>query len=69
MKRTTPKAPDAGPLRNATMLTTVTREEHVRALEYLAGDGASGILNLGTGKGHTVKEVVATIERVIRRVS
>jgi UDP-glucose 4-epimerase len=37
----------------------------VLALEYLAGGGASGILNLGAGKGHTVKEVVATIERVI----
>jgi UDP-glucose-4-epimerase GalE len=42
-------------------------EAHVLALEYLAGGGASGILNLGTGKGHTVKEVVATIERVIGR--
>ena len=40
---------------------------HVLALEYLAGGGASGFLNLGTGKGHTVKEVVTTIERVIGR--
>jgi UDP-glucose-4-epimerase GalE len=40
-------------------------EAHMLALEYLAGGGASGILNLGSGKGHTVKEVVTTIERVI----
>ncbi len=42
-------------------------EAHVLALEHLAGGGASAILNLGTGKGHTVKEVVTTIERVIGR--
>ena len=42
-------------------------EAHVLALEYLARGGESGILNLGTGKGHTVKEVVTTIERVIGR--
>ncbi|MBZ5629966.1 MAG: UDP-glucose 4-epimerase GalE [Acidobacteriia bacterium] len=42
-------------------------EAHVLALEHLAAGGASNILNLGTGKGHTVKEVVTTIERVIGR--
>ncbi|MGZ4835891.1 MAG: UDP-glucose 4-epimerase GalE [Terriglobales bacterium] len=42
-------------------------EAHVLALEHLAHGGASGILNLGTGQGHTVKEVVTTIERVIGR--
>jgi UDP-glucose-4-epimerase GalE len=42
-------------------------EAHVLALEYLAAGGQSEILNLGTGKGHTVKEVVTTIERVLGR--
>ncbi|MGZ4823177.1 MAG: UDP-glucose 4-epimerase GalE [Terriglobales bacterium] len=42
-------------------------EAHVLALEHLAHGGASGILNLGTGQGHMVKEVVTTIERVIGR--
>ena len=42
-------------------------EAHVLALEHLAGGGESNILNLGTGKGHTVREVVSTIERVIGR--
>ena len=39
-------------------------EAHVAALEYLAGGGASTALNLGTGVGHSVNEVVATIEAV-----
>ena len=42
-------------------------EAHVLALEHLAGGGESTILNLGTGRGHSVKEVVSTIERVIGR--
>ena len=42
-------------------------EAHVLALEHLVGGGESNILNLGTGKGHTVREVVSTIERVIGR--
>jgi UDP-glucose-4-epimerase GalE len=42
-------------------------DSHVLALEYLAGGGGCGILNLGTGQGHTVKEVLATIEQVIGR--
>jgi UDP-arabinose 4-epimerase len=42
-------------------------DAHVLALEYLAGGGASGILNLGTGKRHTVMEVIKAIEGVIGR--
>ena len=42
-------------------------DAHVLALEYLTRGGGSEILNLGTGKGHTVKEVVTTIEHVIGR--
>ena len=39
-------------------------EAHVAALEYLAGGGASTALNLGTGVGHSVSEVVAMVEEV-----
>jgi UDP-glucose-4-epimerase GalE len=39
-------------------------DAHVRAIEKLAGGGASMQLNLGTGEGFTVKEVVAAVERV-----
>jgi UDP-glucose-4-epimerase GalE len=42
-------------------------EAHVLALEHLAGGGQSNILNLGTGQGHTVREVVGAIEQVVGR--
>lgn len=38
-------------------------EAHVLGLEYLE-TGSSTALNLGTGKGHSVREVISTIERV-----
>lgn len=40
---------------------------HVRALAYLDGGGASGSFNLGTGRGHSVLEVVAAVERIGER--
>lgn len=39
-------------------------EAHVRALDYLLAGGASMALNLGTGAGHSVREVVRATERV-----
>lgn len=35
---------------------------HVRAVSYLCDDGISQAFNLGTGKGTTVKEIVAAVE-------
>ncbi len=40
---------------------------HVQGLKYLSGGGASRILNLGIGKGFSVKEVLQTIENVCHR--
>ncbi len=40
---------------------------HVRALQYLSAGGASTTLNLGTGRGHSVREVVAAVERISGR--
>jgi UDP-glucose-4-epimerase GalE len=37
---------------------------HVRALEYLARGGESVALNLGTGTGHSVREVIAAVGRM-----
>src|SRR5205085_8722183 len=37
---------------------------HILGLDYLRQGGASTAFNLGTGKGHSVKEVVSTIETV-----
>ena len=39
-------------------------DAHVRAIEYLAAGGPSVALNLGTGMGHSVKQVLAEVERV-----
>jgi UDP-arabinose 4-epimerase len=42
-------------------------DAHVKALEYLEGGGDTTVLNLGTGVGSSVFEVLATAERVIGR--
>ncbi len=39
-------------------------DAHVRALEYLAAGGATTELNLGTGEGHSVREVVAAVGKL-----
>lgn len=39
-------------------------EAHVLGLRYLLDGGESTALNLGTGCGHSVREVVAAVERV-----
>lgn len=42
-------------------------EAHVLALDYLCSNGPSLGLNLGTGTGHSVKEVIDSVERVSGR--
>ncbi len=42
-------------------------DAHVRALEGLLAGGTGGAFNLGTGAGHSVREVIRVIERVIGR--
>ena len=42
-------------------------DAHVRAVEYLLRGGDSVALNLGTGTGTTVKELLSTIETVSNR--
>jgi UDP-glucose-4-epimerase GalE len=37
---------------------------HIAALEYLIKKGASRAFNLGTGHGHSVREVLRTVEQV-----
>jgi UDP-glucose 4-epimerase len=39
-------------------------EAHMRALDHLADGGISTTLNLGTGTGSSVREVIAMVERV-----
>jgi UDP-arabinose 4-epimerase len=42
-------------------------DAHVRALDYLLADGVSTAVNLGTGRGHSVREVIAAVERATGR--
>jgi UDP-glucose-4-epimerase GalE len=42
-------------------------EAHVRALEYLLDGRPSIALNLGTGRGHSVRQVLAAVERATGR--
>lgn len=39
-------------------------EAHVLAVEYLIDGGPSNVFNVGTGTGHSVKEVLQAVERV-----
>jgi UDP-glucose-4-epimerase GalE len=42
-------------------------EAHVRALDYLLRGGDSRAMNLGTGRGHSVREVIAAAQRAAAR--
>jgi UDP-glucose 4-epimerase len=42
-------------------------DAHTRAIEHLMKHGASHALNLGTGHGTTVKELLAAVRRVVGR--
>jgi len=39
---------------------------HINALDYLRGGGASTTLNCGYGHGYSVREVIASVERLAR---
>ncbi len=42
-------------------------EAHIYAVERLLNGGASDVFNVGTGLGHSVKEVLAAVEKVTGR--
>jgi len=42
-------------------------EAHIKALDHLGRAGECGVLNLGTGKGRSVREVVRVVEEVTGR--
>jgi UDP-glucose-4-epimerase GalE len=43
-------------------------EAHILAVEYLLKGGRSDSFNLGTGRGHSVKEVLSAVQRVSGRM-
>ena len=58
--------PDGTAIRDYVHVTDLA-DAHLAAVEYLEGGGASTAVNLGTGRGHSVREVIETIERVSGR--
>ena len=55
--------PDGTAVRDYIHVTDLA-DAHVRALAFLEHGGASAALNLGTGQGHSVRDVIAMVERV-----
>ncbi len=58
--------PDGTAIRDYLHVTDLG-EAHVAALRYLRDGGGSTAFNLGTGRGHSVREVIAMVERVSGR--
>src|SRR5437764_7301058 len=55
--------PDGTAIRDYIHVTDLAHA-HVAALRYLLKNGESTCLNLGTGKGHSVREIIVAVERV-----
>jgi UDP-glucose 4-epimerase len=58
--------PDGTAIRDYIHVTDLAAA-HVRALEYLAGGGESRALNLGTGQGYSVREVINAVGKISPR--
>jgi UDP-arabinose 4-epimerase len=55
--------PDGTAVRDYIHVTDLA-DAHVRALRELMAGGASDTLNLGTGSGYSVRDIVAAVERI-----
>jgi len=60
------ETPDKTCIRDYLHVTDLA-DAHVCALEYLKHGSKSDFFNLGTGKGHSVREVLSMIEKVCRK--
>lgn len=58
--------PDGTAIRDYVHVTDLS-DAHVRALDFLADGGSSRALNLGAGRGYSVREIVDAVGRVSRR--
>ena len=56
--------PDGTPIRDYIHVVDLA-EAHVLAIRALVGGGESGVMNVGTGEGVTVMQVIAAAERVL----
>lgn len=55
--------PDQTPIRDYINVVDLN-EAHIKALEYLFNQGKSTVINLGTGKGNSVLEIVSQVEKL-----
>ncbi|PJE63527.1 UDP-glucose 4-epimerase GalE [Candidatus Roizmanbacteria bacterium CG10_big_fil_rev_8_21_14_0_10_45_7] len=55
--------PDGTPIRDYINVVDLN-EAHIAALEYMLKGNKSEIMNLGTGKGNSVKEIVSEVQKV-----
>jgi UDP-glucose 4-epimerase len=55
--------PDKTPIRDFVNVVDLN-EAHIKALEYLKKGGKSEIINLGTGSGNSVLEIVEKVEKI-----
>jgi len=60
------ETPDGTAVRDYIHVTDLA-DAHVKALQYLQHGGLSRAFNLGTGHGHSVREVVAKVEEITGR--
>lgn len=58
--------PDGTPIRDYIHVVDLA-DAHIRALEHLRAGGASDFLNLGTGSGYSVLQVIETVREVTGR--
>ena len=54
--------PDGTCIRDYIHVTDLA-DAHVKAVEYLAAGGGNVVLNCGYGRGHSVREVLASVQR------
>jgi UDP-glucose 4-epimerase len=55
--------PDGTPIRDYVNVVDLN-EAHFKAIEYLVNGGKSETINIGTGSGHSVKEIVDKVQEV-----
>ena len=60
------ETPDGTAVRDYIHVTDLA-SAHIQAIERLLDGGSSAVMNLGTGRGYSVREIIADVERVTRR--
>jgi len=57
---------DGTPIRDYVHVSDLA-DAHIKAVDYLLQDGKSTILNLGVGRGYSVRAVLDSVERILQK--